>query len=65
MKNASIGRMHWGLRGEQMEFYLKKESISWIDGKKISWLERRADKSLFIEESWHPMDATSTQNGCC
>eukprot|EP00957_Ditylum_brightwellii_P090288 6876266-Ditylum_brightwellii.AAC.1 len=29
---AFIGYMQWGLRGEQMEFCLKKESISWIEG---------------------------------
>eukprot|EP00957_Ditylum_brightwellii_P031596 2395920-Ditylum_brightwellii.AAC.1 len=59
---------------KQIESYLKEGSISWIKGitdrilfmeERISQLEGRADKSLFIEYSWHPTGATSTQNGCC
>eukprot|EP00957_Ditylum_brightwellii_P171860 13083311-Ditylum_brightwellii.AAC.1 len=47
MKKAFIGHMHWGSRGEQMEFCLKKESISWIEG--------RTDKILFLEEKYENM----------
>eukprot|EP00957_Ditylum_brightwellii_P116773 8907111-Ditylum_brightwellii.AAC.1 len=47
MKKAFIGHMHWGLWGEQMEFCLKKESISRIKGS--------ADKILFLEEKYENM----------
>eukprot|EP00957_Ditylum_brightwellii_P143052 10900093-Ditylum_brightwellii.AAC.1 len=44
MKKESIGYMYWGLRGEQMGFCLKKESMSWIKG--------RTDKILFLEGNY-------------
>ena len=47
MKKAFIGCRHWGLRGEQMEFCPKKESISWI--------ERSTDKILFLEGKYENM----------
>eukprot|EP00957_Ditylum_brightwellii_P129189 9853377-Ditylum_brightwellii.AAC.1 len=47
MKKAFIGHMHWGLKGKQMEFCLKKESISWIEGS--------TDKILFLEGTYENM----------
>eukprot|EP00957_Ditylum_brightwellii_P164264 12505710-Ditylum_brightwellii.AAC.1 len=47
MKKAFIGHIHWGLRGEQMKFCLKRESISWIEGSTY--------KILFLEEKYENM----------
>eukprot|EP00957_Ditylum_brightwellii_P079289 6029204-Ditylum_brightwellii.AAC.1 len=55
MKKESIGYMYWGLRREQMEFCLKKESISWIKG--------RTDKILFLEENYGQADGILSQEG--
>ena len=55
MKKAFIGHMHWGLWGEQMEFCLKKESISRIKGS--------TDKILFLEGKYGQADGILSQGG--
>eukprot|EP00957_Ditylum_brightwellii_P147785 11254574-Ditylum_brightwellii.AAC.1 len=55
MKKEFVGHMPWGLRGEQMEFCLEKESISWTKGG--------TDKILFLEGKYGQAEGILSQGG--